>query len=148
MEKLLIFCIIGNIFYLCIEDIRTKEVPNLGNLFLLCCSLIYSRINGNYWDTILISISLYSFPLIFLYGYVSDFVQKEVLGFGDIKFVMSVGAIMASTYHLWISIYYFYMISFVLASMIGVYILYSKKTKELAMLPYFSLSLCILKVYL
>lgn len=147
MEKLLICCLITLILFLCIEDIKKKEISNIGNLLLLFCSILYSKFLGNSIGKILISMSTYACPLIFLYGYLSDFLKKEILGFGDIKFVMSIGILMTS-YNLWLSMYYFYMISFLLASVMGIYLLYRKKERELAMLPYFSISFCVLKIVL
>lgn len=140
-------CIIILILFLCIEDIFSKEVSNIGNLSLLFFSIFYSKILGYSIGNILINLSVYSCPLIFLYGYVSDFLKREVLGFGDIKFVMSIGTLM-TPYDLWSSAYYFYMISFLVASIAGICILYIKKEKELAMIPYFSISFCILKLFL
>ncbi|WP_253255455.1 prepilin peptidase [Fusobacterium necrophorum] len=126
MEKLLICCLVILMLFLSIEDIQTKEISNFGNLLLLFCSILYSKLLGNSIGNILISMSTYICPLIFLYGYLSDFLKKEILGFGDIKFVMAIGTLMTS-YNLWLSMYYFYMISFLLASMVGICLLYRKR---------------------
>ncbi|KID50372.1 hypothetical protein C095_00060 [Fusobacterium necrophorum subsp. funduliforme B35] len=77
MEKLLICCLVILMLFLSIEDIQTKEISNFGNLLLLFCSILYSKLLGNSIGNILISMSTYICPLIFLYGYLSDFLKKK-----------------------------------------------------------------------
>lgn len=133
--------------YLCLEDIQKKEISNLGNLLFLLLSIAYMLYSGENIERILVFLSIYILPLILMYGYLSDFLQKEVLGFGDIKFIMGIGVLMSS-HSLWLSLYYFYLISFCLAAIMGVLWYGLKKEKEIPMLPAFCFGFFAVKVFL
>lgn len=132
---------------LMIQDMRKREVSNLGNLLFLMVSALYVLQRGGSLEKILVFMSVYAFPLVFIYGYLSDFLQKEVLGFGDIKFVMGIGTLM-STHSLWGSLYYFYLISFCFASILGILYYLLRKQREIPMLPAFCIGFCVVQVLL
>ena len=78
---------------------------------------------------------IYTLPLLFLYGYLSDILNKEVFGFGDIKLLMTLGYILG--YSNFFDIYLFYLISFISASFIGIILLIRKtKRKEIPFSPF------------
>ncbi|MGL6064700.1 MAG: prepilin peptidase [Fusobacteriaceae bacterium] len=76
----------------------------------------------------MLGIGMYSLPYSILYGYGSDYYNEEVLGYGDVKLVMGIGG--------WIgyiglySIYIFFMMSFVVASLYCIYVYFRKKEAE------------------
>lgn len=147
MDFLLKVGLILLVVYLNIEDIYKKEVPNFGNILFFFLSIYYMSLQGVVVSRIFLSVAVYIFPLILLYGYVSDFLEKDVLGFGDIKFIMGVGALMSSEL-LWISLYYFYLFSFSLSAVFGLLYIHIKQEREIPMLPAFSISFILLKVFL
>lgn len=147
MEIILNLAIFLLLFWLCKEDIKTRTVSNIGNLLFLVLAFISARQQGVQFGEIFIFMALYPFPLLFLYGYLSDFLGKDILGFGDIKFLMGVGALL-STNFLWISLYYFYLLSFLIASIMGGIYFWMTKEKEIPMLPAFCLGLMLEKILL
>lgn len=71
---------------------------------------------------------LYTLPLLLLYGYLSDILNKEIFGFGDIKLLLSLGYILGYTN--FFDLYLYYLISFTTASFVGIIFFISKRKKR------------------
>ncbi|MCF2625646.1 prepilin peptidase [Fusobacterium perfoetens] len=74
-----------------LKDIKEKIIPNfftLGIIFLGILKIIFA--DGDF-EKSLLGLGIYPVLFIFLYGYVSDFFKKEVIGFGDIKLMGAIG---------------------------------------------------------
>lgn len=125
------------------EDIQKREVANRKTLSLILCSSLLAYLEQVPPQKMLISMAVFPFPLVFLYGYLSDYCGREVLGFGDIKALMGFG-LSLSHLDLWKSFYFFYLFSFAFASLVGLYFLLRLRRKEVPMLPFFSLSYLLL----
>lgn len=78
------------IFLIIISDILFLEIPNLFTFGLILLGLGYNFFLKDI-ESGLLGGSIYILPFLFLYGYVSDFLDRDVLGFGDIKFIFGMG---------------------------------------------------------
>ena len=79
-----------------IIDIKKKIIPNTLVIILGILSYFYNCINFTLEDIFLGGcVYLTAFSLI--YGYGSDFLKKECLGFGDVKLSFSLGILMTYT---------------------------------------------------
>ena len=122
MDRILIIIILSIIMWI---DIKKLYIPNFLNLLLLIIAI----------ENSIIGMGIYTLPLLFLYGYLSDILNKEVFGFGDIKLLMTLGYILG--YSNFFDIYLFYLISFISASFIGIILLIRKiKRKEIPFSPF------------
>lgn len=130
MDRLLILIILTFIFY---YDVSKLYIPNILNFVLLVLAIIYKGTEFYIVELSIIGMGLYSLPLAFLYGYLSDIFNREVFGFGDIKLLFSLGYILG--YSDFYNIYIFYLIVFTLASLCGLPCLIIKR-REKTVLPF------------
>lgn len=155
MDRILNILLYISLFFAIYIDIKKKYIPNFLNIFIFLLGILYLGLKEPF--NFFIAISTYSFPLILLYGYLSDFLQKEILGFGDIKLVISLAPfVYQPAINIFFQIYIFYFITFVSAS---IYILFlfiytfSKhkisclKSYELAFSPFLIISFTILSYF-
>lgn len=127
MVRILIFIALIFILYF---DIRKLYIPNSLNFSLLILAFIYKERDFLTIESGVLGMAIYSLPLVFLYGYLSDILDREVFGFGDIKLLFPFGYILGYT-NLF-DIYLFYLISFITASIIGgIYVLKNRRGKTL-----------------
>lgn len=129
MDRILSFLLYASLILVMYTDINKKYIPNFLNIFIFILAVFYMGINEplNFF----IVISTYSFPLILIYGYLSDFLKKEVLGFGDIKLVISLAAfIYQPEINLFLQIYIFYLITFISATIFILFLYIYKFCKD------------------
>ena len=121
-------------------DLKKLYIPNILNFLFLIGVIIYK---GNDIENSVIGAGIYPLPLIILYGYVSDLLKKEVVGFGDIKFMISTGYLLGYTD--FYDLYFFYLLSFLIGGVYGVFILIKNRDREMQMpfSPFLILSLYI-----
>ena len=74
-------------------DIETYTIPDRFYIMLLIISFIYSSISNNL-ESWLLGTASYGFPLLLLY-FISGIIQKEIIGFGDIKLMYAVGGVLS-----------------------------------------------------
>ena len=116
-------------------DIKKLYIPNFLNLLLLIIAIYLKKFDYEIIENSIIGMGIYTLPLLFLYGYLSDILNKEVFGFGDIKLLMTLGYILG--YSNFFDIYLFYLISFISASFMGIILLIRKtKRKEIPFSPF------------
>lgn len=151
MERILISILFTLFVIIMIIDINKKYIPNILN-FSLIMIIIFLKFNN--LEALFIGAGAYSLPMIFLYGYGSDIMKKEIIGFGDIKLMIPLGALLYATrinenINIFFQIYLFYLITFLIASLfILLLFLYnffikdklSLKNRELAFSPFIILS--------
>lgn len=147
MDRILIFIFYGLLILIMYTDINKKIIPNSLNILVLILGIILKR---NMMENFFIGVACYTLPILVFYAYVSDFLEKEVFGFGDIKLIMAVGGMLYNeNINLFLQIYIFYLLMFLLALIyIIIYILvvYLRKKEvklkgvELAFAPYICLS--------
>lgn len=132
MDRILIFIILFVILFM---DIRKLYIPNFLNFSLLIVGIFLKKFDYEVVENSIIGMSVYTLPLLLLYGYLSDILNKEVFGFGDIKLLLSLGYILG--YSNFFDVYLYYLISFISASFIGIILLFKKKKqKEIPFSPF------------
>lgn len=140
MDRVLIIFILIIIMYI---DVRKLYIPNFLNFSLLIIAIYLKKFDYEIVENSVIGMGVYTLPLIFLYGYLSDILGREVFGFGDIKLLLSLGYILG--YSNFFDVYLYYLISFISASFIGIISLIRKyKRKEIPFSPFLILSFFIL----
>lgn len=127
-------------------DIKTRELPNSLTLLLILLGVGYNLFFDNRIVESVIGMGTYSLPFSLIYGYISDIYGKDVLGFGDIKLAMGVGAVL--TFSNFYNLYLFFLGSFVTASIYCIYLLIKIKKNprevEIPFAPFISISGCIM----
>lgn len=137
--------IIITLILIFIFDIKTLIIPNSLNLILLFLGILKRGMDFLEIEIGIIGMGIYILPLVLIYGYVSDLYKKEVLGFGDIKLMLGLGYILGYTN--FYDVYIFYMIAFILASVIGIiFILKKEKNRELAFTPFLIIAFIIMEL--
>ena len=81
MDRILIIIILSIIMWI---DIKKLYIPNFFNLLLLIIAVYLKTFDYEIIENSIIGMGIYTLPLLFLYGYLSDILNKEVFGFGDI----------------------------------------------------------------
>ena len=152
MDRILILIIYALLTMIMYIDINKKYIPNILNFIILLLAIIYR----GFWDIeiFFIGAACYSLPILIFYGYVSDILDREVFGFGDIKLIIGLGGLLYKVEQsLFLQIYIFYLLVFSLATLylLSYYIfnLTQKKKiklrgKEIAFAPYICISFFIL----
>lgn len=126
MDRILISVVYILLIFIMSIDINKKIIPNYLNILIFFIAILYSAFKEPI--EFFVAISTYSFPLVILYGYLSDFLKKEVIGFGDIKLVISLAAFMyQKNINLLLQIYIFYLIVFGSASIFLLFLFIYKK---------------------
>lgn len=118
-------------------DIYKKIIPNELNILLLIIG-IYS--NYNFLEKALIGGAMYMFPFVLIYGYLSDYLKKEAIGYGDIKLVFSLGVYLK--YNSLEEILIYLNIVFITATImiLILYLFKRKKIEEIPMAPFLILA--------
>lgn len=152
MDRLLIFLLYISILFIIFFDINKKYIPNILNFFLLIFCFFIRGLNNI--ETFFIGASTYTLPVLLLYGYISDLLKREVIGFGDIKLIIALGGLLYTPQiNLLLQIYIFYLITFLTASFfilfMVIYTFFSRtkqnlKNKEIAFSPFICISFVIL----
>lgn len=137
------------IFFILISfnDIKNKIIPNiltLGILGLGIIKIIFLDVN---FENSFLGMGVYPLFLILIYGYLSDFLKKDVLGFGDIKLLGAIGFYFGylDLYNLII----LYNIIFILAFLYIVPFFFFKKinrNKEIPFAPFICLGSILFKI--
>ena len=140
MVKTLIYIFIFIIFIEIIKrDVEERIILNKSNLALLFCGVILGIIEKNLAERVL-GAAIYTMPFILIYGYGSDYLEKECLGVGDIKLITSLGALLK--FENFFKVLLFINISFIipLIFLLGKYLLTKKIDKEIAFGPFLVLA--------
>lgn len=127
-----------------IRDFKEKIILNRSNLTLLFIGLYFGILNDDLWARIIGS-ALYTLPFILIYTYGSDFFQKECLGLGDVKLMISIGTLLK--FDNFFNVLLFINISFISALIFIVirYFIFKNTDKEIAFGPFLIFSYVLLK---
>ena len=122
------------LFFISLKDLKEKEIPNfltLGIIFLGILKIIFLHED---FEKSFLGFGTFSIFFIFLYGYVSDFLKKEIIGFGDIKLIGAAGFYFgySGIYNLII----FHNIIFILGFLFLIPIFFLKKIKKEEEIPF------------
>ncbi|MCQ8211925.1 prepilin peptidase [Cetobacterium somerae] len=144
MVKALIYIFISIIFIdIIIRDRRDKIILNKSNISLLFLGLILSVIEKDFVERIL-GAAVYVLPFILIYSYGSDFLEKDCMGVGDIKLVISLGFLLK--FESFYKVLLFVNISFIipLFFLVVKYLFFKKVDKEIAFGPFLILAYILL----
>lgn len=114
MDRILIILLLLIIIYI---DIRKLYIPNILNLLLLGVAIWYRGFDYYEVEKGILGMGVYVLPLLILYGYLSDILQKEVFGFGDIKLILSMGYVLG--YTTFYDVYIYYLVAFISGAVVG-----------------------------
>ena len=152
MDRILITLLYILLFLVMYIDINKKYIPNILNFSILILSVFIYGLNRV--DSFFIGASCYTLPILIFYGYMSDILEREVFGFGDIKLIISIGGLLyQGEINIFLQIYIFYLLVFSLASLyIIIYIVTSYcrnktvkiKGVEIAFAPYICIAFIII----
>lgn len=84
-----LFCLI----LLCtvIKDLKNKIIPDIFNFFIIGLGIMKIVFFNGSFEKSVIGMGVYPLILILVYGYISEILKKEVIGFGDIKLLGAIG---------------------------------------------------------
>lgn len=112
-------------------DFKKLYIPNILNFLFLVGVVFYK---GSEIESSVIGAGIYPLPLIILYGYISDLLKKDVIGFGDIKLMISIGYLLGYTD--FYDLYFFYFLAFLLGGVYGVVLLIIRKENREVQMPF------------
>lgn len=91
IKNILDFLFVLTLLSIGIKDFKDKIIPDFFNFILLGLGTLKIFLLNNDFEKSIIGMGVYPLILIFIYGYVSEIVKKDVVGFGDIKLLGAVG---------------------------------------------------------
>ena len=113
-------------------DIKRKIIPEKSVITLLVIGLILALQSHNL-EKYYLGICAYSMPMIILY-ILEDYVNKTLIGFGDIKLMMGIGGLLKYTGME--NVINFYMILYVFSGIVAFLFLFFKKWKKYEYIPF------------
>lgn len=133
MDTILILLVI---ILIVINDIKNMIVPNSLTILLILLSIFHRGADLISIEYGILGMGIYPLPFLFIYGYLSDFIGDEALGFGDIKLIFAFGYLLG--YSNLKNVYEFFLYSFILASIYGIIIImiYRKRNFRLPFTPF------------
>lgn len=146
-NKIAKIIVISILIIISIIDSKKLYIPNSLSILIIFLGIFYNfYFKDNLFNSIL-GMALYSLPFSLIYGFISDLLNKEVMGYGDIKLTMGIGSFLAFTNLE--NIYSFFMYTYLSASIYAIYILIKTRKKyiEFPFAPFISISGCIM-IYL
>ena len=122
------------LFFISLKDLKEKEISNfltLGIIFLGVLKIIFLHED---FEKNFLGFGTFSIFFLFLYGYASDFLKKEIIGFVDIKLIGAAGFYFgySGIYNLII----FHNIIFILGFLFLIPIFFLKKIKKEEEIPF------------
>lgn len=140
--NLLVILILFAISYI---DIKKMELPDSLTFLLIILGLGYHGLFTGRWTESLIGMGICSLPFSLIYGYISEFLDREAIGYGDVKFTIGIGACLG--YRGLYEVYIFFLLSFVVGAVYGIFLLIKIKLKgednvnrEFPFAPFISIS--------
>lgn len=142
--------IIGILFFLILfftafVDMRKKIVPDSLTIILFLLGIIKGFLLNESFENKIIGMSVLPIFFLILYGYGENLFKREVIGFGDIKLLWTIGFYIGyeGIYELLI----FYNIIFLIAPIFGLlYYKYSKKS-EVPFVPILAIGTLIFYIF-
>lgn len=128
-------------------DLKKLYIPNILSFALILLGVLYQGYFKEDLAGSILGIAMYSIPFSILYGYVSDLLDKEVLGYGDVKLAMGIGSCIG--FNSFEKVYLFFMYSFLVGAVYAVYLLIKIKKRDIQLPfgPFISISGCIMMFF-
>lgn len=123
------YCIFLEIVWI---DIKRKIIPEKSVIILLIIGLILALQSHNL-EKYYLGICAYSMPMIVLY-ILEDYVNKTLIGFGDIKLMMGIGGLLKYTGME--NVMNFYIILYSFSGIVAFLFLFLKKWKKYEYIPF------------
>ena len=123
------YCIFLEIVWI---DIKRKIIPEKSVIILLIIGLILALQSHNL-EKYYLGICVYSMPMIILY-ILEDYVNKTLIGFGDIKLMMGIGGLLKYTGME--NVMNFYIILYSFSGIVAFLFLFLKKWKKYEYIPF------------
>ena len=123
------YCIFFRIIWV---DVKKRIIPEESAVILIILGLITAVQNDNL-ERYYLGICAYSMPMIVLY-ILEDYVNKTLIGFGDIKLMMGIGGLLG--YFEIEKVLNFYMILYIFSGIIAFLFLFLKKWKKYEYIPF------------
>ncbi len=123
------YCIFLEIVWI---DIKRKIIPEKSVIILLIIGLILALQSHNL-EKYYLGICVYSMPMIVLY-ILEDYVNKTLIGFGDIKLMMGIGGLLKYTGME--NVMNFYIILYSFSGIVAFLFLFLKKWKKYEYIPF------------
>ena len=123
------YCIFLEIVWI---DIKRKIIPEKSVIILLIIGLILALQSHNL-EKYYLGICVYSMPMIVLY-ILEDYVNKTLIGFGDIKLMMGIGGLLKYTGME--NVINFYIILYSFSGIVAFLFLFLKKWKKYEYIPF------------
>ena len=136
---IMIFFLAATVLAIAVIDFKKLYIPNRLNFLFLVEAIFYRGLDI---EAGILGAGAYTLPLLIFYGYGSDIAGKDVIGFGDIKFMIGAGYLLGYTD--FYDIYFFYLVSFVTGALYGIFLLVKNKRKssEMPFAPFLITGLC------
>ncbi|MBP6063205.1 MAG: prepilin peptidase [Fusobacteriaceae bacterium] len=130
-----------------VVDLKKFYIPNILSFMLILLGVIYKGYFTQGLASSIIGIAMYSIPFSIIYGYVSDILDKEVLGYGDVKLAMGIGACVG--FHSFEKVYIFFIYSFLVGALYAAYLFLKIKKRDIQLPfgPFISISGCIIMFF-
>ncbi len=106
-------------------DVDHYYIPNRVSLGIMIIGGVFSFFNGIGIERSIIGGAVYGLPFLLIYGYGSDIFKREVMGFGDVKLAVALGAFMGYV-NLFI-VHIFITTSFVIGAVVGLFMMAGKR---------------------
>lgn len=126
MDKLLMLLLLAIFIAIIAIDLQKMVIPNILTLGVLLCGIVGR--GCDFWEIEngVLGMGSYTLPYLLIYGYVSDILNRDALGFGDIKLMLGLGYILG--YDGLLQVYIFFIATFTLASFTGIIVALYKRT--------------------
>ncbi|WP_067142046.1 prepilin peptidase, partial [Oceanivirga salmonicida] len=128
---MIIFKILFNLFFLIsvYEDIKKKIIPEFCIILMLIIAIINAIIYKNF-SILYYSISIYCLPF-YIIIIIETYLQKELIGLGDLKLMLAIGAYFSNTDLYFLNLYYALTYTIALISVI----IFQPKEKYIPLAP-------------
>ncbi len=110
-------------------DIETHIIPDRFYIILLAVSFLFCT-NPEKW---FLGTASYGLPVLMLY-FASDFIKKEIIGFGDVKLICAVGGFLS--YSGLKNLLLFYEILYISAGLFSIFLIFFRKRTLKSYIPF------------